>query len=175
MQYPSRASACRRELNSHDAAEPREVDRPLLRATLQTSVECELTEHCRRVTSRVAANRKDEEPPCHVEPSHCVGGPGIQSVCGAAAANTAASGLGHLRRRLEYAARHGRQRGAGSDWCGPPGVTGPGRLQHQRSKGAALPNPSLKGSTNGGPPGPVRRYAVHFRQPGPGVPPLAPP
>jgi hypothetical protein len=36
------------------------------------------------------------------------------------------------------------------------------------------PNPSLNRSTNGGPPGPVWRYTVHFRQPGPGVPPLAP-
>ena len=37
-----------------------------------------------------------------------------------------------------------------------------------------LPNPSLKRSANGRPPGPVWRYAVHFRQPGPGVLPLAP-
>lgn len=37
-----------------------------------------------------------------------------------------------------------------------------------------MPNPSLKRSTNGMPPGPGRRYAVHFRQPGPGVMPLAP-
>ena len=36
------------------------------------------------------------------------------------------------------------------------------------------PNPSVKPSPNGGPPGPVWRYAVHFRQPGPGVPPLCP-
>ena len=36
------------------------------------------------------------------------------------------------------------------------------------------PNPSLKRSANGRPPGPVWRYAVHFRQPGPGVLPLAP-
>ena len=35
-------------------------------------------------------------------------------------------------------------------------------------------NPSLKRSANGRPPGPVWRYAVHFRQPGPGVLPLAP-
>jgi hypothetical protein len=40
--------------------------------------------------------------------------------------------------------------------------------------GAVKPNPSLNRSTNGGPPGPVWRYAVHFRQPGPGVPPSAP-
>ena len=31
------------------------------------------------------------------------------------------------------------------------------------------PNPSLKRSANGRPPGPGRWYAVHFRQPGPGV------
>ena len=31
-----------------------------------------------------------------------------------------------------------------------------------------LPDPSLKRSANSRPPGPVRRYAVHFRQPGPG-------
>ena len=38
----------------------------------------------------------------------------------------------------------------------------------------AEPNPSLKLSPNGGPPGPVWRYAVHFRQFGPGVPPPVP-
>ena len=37
-----------------------------------------------------------------------------------------------------------------------------------------MPNPSLKRSANGRPPGPVWRYAVHFRQPGPGVLPLSP-
>ena len=48
----------------------------------------------------------------------------------------------------------------------------------QRGQGGAAarttPNPSFKPSPNGGPPGPVWRYAVHFRQPGPGVPPLVP-
>ena len=38
-----------------------------------------------------------------------------------------------------------------------------------------MPNPSLKGSTNGGPPGPVWWYTVHFHQPGPGVLPSSPP
>jgi hypothetical protein len=37
------------------------------------------------------------------------------------------------------------------------------------------PNPSLKRSDNGRPPGPVWRYAVHFLSPGPGVTPSAPP
>jgi hypothetical protein len=36
------------------------------------------------------------------------------------------------------------------------------------------PNPSLKRSTNGRPPGPGRWYSVHFHRPGPGVLPLAP-
>jgi hypothetical protein len=39
---------------------------------------------------------------------------------------------------------------------------------------AAGPNPSLKRSANGRPPGPGRRYTVHFRQPGPAALPLAP-
>ena len=36
------------------------------------------------------------------------------------------------------------------------------------------PNPSFKPSTNGVPRGPGRRYAVHFRHPGPRVTPLVP-
>ena len=40
---------------------------------------------------------------------------------------------------------------------------------------AVRPNPSLEARPNGRPPGPGRRYAVHFRQPGPGVLPLVPP
>jgi len=39
---------------------------------------------------------------------------------------------------------------------------------------ALRPNPSLKQSANGRPPGPVWRYAVHFRHPGPGVQPSSP-
>jgi hypothetical protein len=48
----------------------------------------------------------------------------------------------------------------------------PGLRKHRIRR--VRPNPSLKGSANGRPPGPGRRYAVHFRQPGPGVLPLAP-
>ena len=38
----------------------------------------------------------------------------------------------------------------------------------------AGPNPSVKRSANGRPPGPGLRYAVHFLSPGPGVLPLSP-
>ena len=37
-----------------------------------------------------------------------------------------------------------------------------------------MPNPSLKRSANGRPPGPGWWYGVHFHQPGPGVLPLSP-
>ena len=37
---------------------------------------------------------------------------------------------------------------------------------------AGEPNPSVKRTLSGMPPGPGRPYAVHFRQPGPGVMPL---
>ncbi len=40
--------------------------------------------------------------------------------------------------------------------------------------GGRRPNPSLKPSPNGMPPGPGARYGVHFRSPGPGVMPLGP-
>jgi hypothetical protein len=38
----------------------------------------------------------------------------------------------------------------------------------------ARPNSALNRSANGRPPGPGRRYAVHFLRPGPGVLPLSP-
>ena len=51
--------------------------------------------------------------------------------------------------------------------------TSPGKTRCCRSV-RAQHNPSLKRSANGRPPGPVWRYAVHFRQPGPGVLPSPP-
>ena len=64
----------------------------------------------------------------------------------------------------------GRQR----SWCSR--AVSSGKLAPRLPPGAppALPNPSLKRSANGRPPGPVWRYAVHFRQPGPGALPLSP-
>ena len=48
-------------------------------------------------------------------------------------------------------------------------------VMHPNLYDAATPNPSVEARPNGRPPGPVRRYAVHFRRPGPGVLPLVPP
>ena len=60
-----------------------------------------------------------------------------------------------------------RERGTGGTEAGPSAI----RASVRRP---TRPNPSFKPSPNGGPPGPVWRYAVHFRQPGPGVPPSGP-
>ena len=180
MQYSSKVSACRRGLSSHDAAKPRVRGCPQERASQQAVPEREQVENqttlpqLSRAKVSAAANRNYMELQCHIEPAHCVGSTGVQSVCGAAATNTAASSLGQLRRRLQYAAHNGRQRGAGGASCAPRGISGSWQAHRQCSSGAALPNPSLKRSTNGMPPGPGLRYAVHFLSPGQGVLPLCP-
>ena len=55
-------------------------------------------------------------------------------------------------------------------WCALPPFCGTGSFVRDTLR----PNPSPKRSANGRPPSPVWRYAVHFRQPGPGVLPLSP-
>ena len=47
-------------------------------------------------------------------------------------------------------------------------------VMNQVALGRVRPNPLFKPSTNGVPRGPGWRYAVHFRHPGPRVPPLVP-
>jgi len=63
----------------------------------------------------------------------------------------------------------------------PPSAPGAFMRRVQQSWHAPLvyiltlpPNPSFKPSPNGVPRGPGRRYAVHFRHPGPRVTPLVP-
>ena len=112
------------------------------------------------------------EQQCHIEPAHCVGGSGLQSVLRAATS----VGASHFawRWRLEYVARHRRQRGAGG-FCGEArGIAVPLQARRHCTVSAAQPNPSFKPSPNGGPPGPGNRYGVHFLSPGPGVPPSVP-
>ncbi len=47
-------------------------------------------------------------------------------------------------------------------------------IARRQTNRAVRPNPSLKRSANGRPPGPGLRYAVHFLSPGPGVLPSSP-
>ena len=80
--------------------------------------------------------------------------------------------------------RGGRQRRGASAWPARSGLlliwstrvnnTG-GTLRTLPLPPTVMPNPSLEARPNGRPPGPAWRYAVHFRQSGPGVLPLVPP
>ena len=165
----------RREPNSHESgiaassrmgAATHRVGRPTRVANANTSYSAP--------SLWLSLQQNDLEPPCQTNGPFFVGSVGLQSVPRAAAANAGAPGLGPLVRRLQFVACHGLRRGAGSTCGGPQGVTGPWRAQRLRSPGEVLPNPSLKRSANGRPPGPGRRYGVHFRHPGPGVLPSSP-
>ena len=167
LRRPSRISAFRRGLSSPEAAVPQDHRRLLQQGRRQQPMQVQ-------VGGGSASKENDEEPQYHVEPPHCVRGSGVHSVLGAAIPSAAAVVLAHVGRRLECMTCHACQRGARSTCSGPVGVTGPWQAQRGHASGAALPNPSLKLSPNGGPRGPGRRYAVHFRQPGPRVPPSVP-
>ena len=167
MQCSSRVSACRRELNSHEAAKPRRISQPRWRS------EDRKLQARDGISSVEVSNTKDEEPPCYFETRHCVGTIGLHSVCWAAAASLVAQAISCWR-RLEPVAHNHLQRGAGGDCCVPAGVTRPWQARRQRCHRTALPNPSLKRSANGRPPGPVSRYGVHSLLPGPGVLPSSP-
>ena len=166
-QRPSRISAFRRGLNSHEAAKRPEPPRLPHQSTRQQLV-------CGQVGGGLANNKNDKDPQYHIEPPHCVRSSKVHSLRGATAPSAAAVAFAHAGRRLEYVACHGCQRGAGGTCSGPGGVTGPWQAHYRHASGAALPNPSLKLSPNGGPRGPGRRYVAHFRQPGPRVPPSVP-
>ena len=170
MRCSSRVSACRRELNSLDAAMPQKHGCPQERG--QPESQSAQPEQPNRNRASTATNRNDMEPQCCIGPAHCVGGSGFQSVRRAAAS----IGASHFAQwwRLEYVACHGRQRGAGGFCGGPRGITVLFQARRQRMVSAAQPNPSFKPSPNGGPPGPGNRYGVHFLSPGPGVPPSVP-
>ena len=121
------------------------------------------------------ASNNDKDALCHITVPNCVGTDGFRSVRRAAAASLGASirvtcsgGLNTCHATVGGAERE-------APVASRQEATGPWQVQHQRSYGAVLPNPSLKARPNGGSPGPVWRYAVHFRQPGPGAPPSAPP
>ena len=82
------------------------------------------------------------------------------------------------RRRAPCKVRSGRRRRGVPRlllWQRCAGSTISGMQNHPCGKRRArMPNPSLKRSANGRPPGPGRWYSVHFHRPGPGVLPSSP-
>jgi hypothetical protein len=157
----SRVSACRRALNSHNAASREH------RAALEESV-MQLAQQA--AVDKSHAN--DWQPPCHTAAPHCVVPFSIQSVRRATATSRCAD-TKLARRWLENVSTHGPQRGAGSNWSTPKTVARSPYPVCRASHGASRPNPSLKLSPNGVPPGP-RGRAVYHRPRGPGVTPSAP-
>jgi len=148
--HSSRVSACRRQLHTPSAAQPRTAEHRAQRRASLASVESAPkfvsnlgvgSKNLRR--QRVEVYRfkqsQDRSPPCCLGPRFCVGRVGAEG----------RATLGRCK-LLTSAARRGRR------------------------PSAALPNPSLKLSPNGGPRGPGRRHVVHSRRPSPRVPPLVP-
>ena len=100
MRYSSRKCACRRELNSHDAAEPREVGHLSLQLQSKWSLSKARSEPIYTTVWSIkrgaeigsgSLQLKDMGPPCHINPPVCVGRAGFQSVRRAAAISSAAS------------------------------------------------------------------------------------
>ena len=169
----SRISAWRRGLNSHEAIAPRPLicrERCIVKPAAEHRVQAlQIQAPCH---SRVATKDKNSMRQAGAE--FRVGSLGIQSVLGAAAIRSAiglhtrGGGLqplvveagGNMRRALKTAV--------------PPGLLECQQRPRPYSEKPSAPNPSLKLSTNGRPPGPGHRYGVHFLWPGPGVLPLAP-
>ena len=181
MRCSSRASACRRESNSHDAAKPREPAGTHRRAAARSSQGWAREASNYLLAAMYAVGQPGRlqgsnylEPLPHIEPAHCVGSSGFQSVRPAALATSVASGFGQVRRLKKHVPPsspvHNSRRSVQSTT-----KTRPWQAHRWHACGSALPNPSLKGSANGMPPGPASRYGVHFLPAGPGVMPLAPP
>ena len=189
MQFSKRISACRRELNSHEAAKPQKSSSRAAVQLCSCAGEHEQeyasgTGDRNDTTSAQLGNRNKtwyEHVGCNKEDWRR-GSTSQRSAASGTWFSVSSSGRRsqhRVYRRISVAAvthdtprpqaRSGGLRG------GPRKITISWQPRLRRISSAALPNPSLKGSTNGVPPGPGRRYAVHFRQPGPGVTPSAPP
>ncbi len=123
VQQFSRVSACRRVLNSHDAASRESrascaAPRSLESRTAQPSSRKVAEQHLREAADGEESHANDLQLQSQTSASRCVFAFRIQSVLRA----TAGSGCAHTkraRRWLENADFHARQRAAGSNWSTP--------------------------------------------------------
>jgi len=127
MQYASRVSACRRELNSHKEAQLRKATQ--LRTHLQclgsrnsrvVDLQAMLLQLRRRAKGQAKVN--DMAPLCQIDLPICVATTGLQPVRGTAANSCAFSP--YRRWRLEDVLRNCRTRRAGGNRCSPSGAPG---------------------------------------------------
>jgi hypothetical protein len=167
MRHSSRVSAWRRELNSHEAAKPQIPSHARRPAKVDAWVEC-----IPRLQATVPSPLTNSAQ-C-LGPLRPVKATALHKTCWAFTCKACAGGFGRHNLLKGSVPRRLLQRGAVVFRCSSPGVGLPWRARSQCTFCAALPNPSFKPSPNGVPRGPGRRYAVHFRHPGPRVTPLVP-
>ena len=138
-------------------------------------IQIERSDRCGRGVSDVSTRRRSSRAWMPREKQRSKSAQNAESKTFAQTGNTVAP---IARRRAPCKVRSGRRRRGVPRlllWWRCAGSTISGMKNHPFGKRRArMPNPSLKRSANGRPPGPVWRYAVHFRQPGPGVLPLSP-
>ena len=181
LRYASRVSAFRRELNSHDAAQPQCIRRRRASDQEQPHVVAPR----RALKSSLAAQAQaDHEPELEeaavLRLASNLGLPLLRWISAAirpAKSYQAGAGtVGDRQRRTGKAVgcRCGRQRRRGVSSRHLSSRRAEGRVRPVCSPRALMPNPSLKRSANGRPPAPGRWYAVHFHRPGAGVLPSSP-
>jgi hypothetical protein len=178
MQCFSKVSACRRVLNSHDAASRdkpsgNKVKRGPRSPAAEKFSSRDGEQHAQERTRAQEPAANDLEPRCQARVPHGVGAIINQSARRATATSRCASSPS-AERWHESVVVHGPQRGAGKNWSTPTSAATSPHPACRALHRASRPNPSLKLSPNGGPPGPGCGYRVHSPQPGPGVPPSVP-
>jgi hypothetical protein len=146
----------RRELNSHDAAEPRTASQAQCRTSVARATNADGQRDPRAPTrlseSQCTVQHETFSPagpnawtPCATSPRRALlETTGLQSVGRPTEARVGAHGPGQASRRLKCVPRHRLRRGAGSTCSMPPETTGTSAGWPQCSLGAALPNPSLE-------------------------------
>ena len=164
MRHSSKVSACRRALNAHNAAQARAPSHSRQRAWLHAPVE-------------PMRNERAPLPRPFTSALRCIGPLYRLEAAprGQARSAIAAKGLRVVHQPADQAPRiRAAPRPAAPGGRRSPRAAVLWLALRLRSLRAALPNPSFKPSPNGVPRGPGRRYAVHFRQPGPRVTPSVP-
>ncbi len=177
MQCSSRVSACRREPNSHNAAKPRAVGPACGPSPSLPTPRLSAAGNRPALLLQLTSGRGNPaQMPLHqsANSNACTAWkpPSFSSSVGPQAAfvlsfPVSAGGLKTWRPRTSSA---DRLASAAEQQESPRLGTHAAAAQ----KCTALPNPSLKRSANGRPPGPGHRYGVHFLWPGPGALPLSP-
>ena len=170
---PARVSACRRELNSHEAAEPRNLS-----SHKQGQYAARESESCRPSARErmnpgdlVAEHGKDWKP-CGESRQRTAWEAGQFSQSRRAAAFSVRHSAVPLW-RLEHVVRGQQQRGAGGALFMRKPVPGVVCIGSERGGSGALPNPSFKRSPNGVALGP-RGSAVYHLPRGPSATPSVP-